>query len=206
MDGNPEKPEWNRCEAISIRNRMGDKPGFMPAVWAKMMYDDDNLYVIFSVSDRFVRCITDKINGPVWEDACVELFFAPDTRFPERYMNLEINCGGTALIHYNRIAGRDITECREGDIKMLEIAHTLPGIIDPEIQEPVSWIVEYRLPLALIRKYSEITRPGPGVEWKANFFKIAENSSNPHYLTWSVVDNEVPNFHLPQFFGTIRFQ
>ena len=29
---------------------------------------------------------------------------------------------------------------------------------------------------------------------------------NSHYMTWSFVDNIKPQFHLPQFFGTLRFK
>jgi hypothetical protein len=152
-----------------------------------------------------VRCITNEINGPVWEDACVEFFFSPDTSYPRRYFNLEINCGGTPLMHYNTIPGEDIRILEPGDIEKIEIAHSLPRKIDPEITEPVSWTVEYRIPLLMLEKYSAITPPGPGITWKGNFYKCAENSSNPHFMTWSFVDNPEPDFHLPQFFGELRF-
>jgi hypothetical protein len=206
IDGDWNKPQWQQSKAVMAGNYMGSRPKFRPTAQAKMMYNDENLYVIFHVRDRYVRCITKDINGPVWEDACVEFFFSPDNNFPERYFNLEINCGGTPLMHYNIIPGIDITMLEVSDIEMIEIAHSLPRIIDPEITEPVIWTIEYRIPLVLIEKYSKITRPKPGINWKGNFYKIAENSSNPHYLTWSFVDNPEPDFHLPQFFGLLRFQ
>ena len=80
---------------------MGEIPKFYPVVRAKMMYDRDNLYVIFRVEDRYVRCVTREFNGPVWDDSCVELFFSPDSGAPSKYFNLEINCGGTPLMYYN---------------------------------------------------------------------------------------------------------
>lgn len=205
IDGNWDKPEWLNIIAVGITNFMGAPPDFQPTVKAKMMYDDKNLYIIFHVKDRHVRCITKDINGPVWEDSCVEFFFAPDKNFPERYFNLEINCG-TPLMHYNTVPRKEIRELVADDIKKIEIAHSLPQIIDPEITEPVTWTVEYRIPLVMLENYSKVTYPKPGVDWRANFYKIAENNSNPHYITWSVVDNIQPEFHLPQFFGTIKFQ
>jgi hypothetical protein len=205
IDGDWNKPQWEERKAVLIDNYMGSPPGYFPGVKARMMYDRENLYLIFMVRDRYVRCLTAEINGPVWEDACVEFFFSPDTGFPGRYFNLEINCGGTPLMHYNRIPDKDITPLDANDIKRIEIAHSLPGRIDPEIQEPVTWTVEYRIPVEMLEKYSKITHPEPGIEWRANFYKIAENSSNPHYLTWSPVENDEPNFHLPQYFGLIKF-
>jgi hypothetical protein len=206
IDGDWNKKQWQNINAVDITNYMGRIPGFQPTVKARMMYDDENLYVIFHVRDRYVRCITNSINGPVWKDSCVEFFFSPDSNLPERYFNLEINCGGTPLMHYNIVPNKNKSELEVEDIKMVEIAHSLPQLIDPEITESVTWTVEYRIPLILLKKYSNISHPKPGIEWRANFYKIAENCSNPHYMTWSVVNNPIPNFHLPQFFGLLKFQ
>jgi hypothetical protein len=206
IDANWEKPQWKNVQAVSISNYMGEIPGFKPDAQAKMMYDDENLYVIFQVKDCFVRCLTNEINGPVWEDGAVEFFFAPDSKQPLLYFNLETNCGGTPLMHYNLVARKESKELAKDDIKMIEIAHTLPQIIDPEMKDPVTWTLEYRIPIAMLEKYSAITHPAKGVEWKANFYKIAENNSNHHYITWSVVEIEKPDFHRPEFFGKLIFE
>lgn len=206
IDGNWDKPEWQNVKAIDINNRMGDKPLFTPSVQAKMMYDNENLYVIFRVNDRYVRCLVTDYNGPVYEEPAVEFFFSPDPELPDRYFNLEINCGGTPLMHYNDFAAKTHNPLVLEDIKKVEIAHSLPQVVDPEITEPVTWTIEYKIPLAMLEKYSKIIYPKPGIDWRANFYKIAEKGSNVHFLTWSVVNNPVPNFHLPRFFGIIKFE
>lgn len=205
IDGNWNKRQWQNINSVDIINYMGRIPGFQPSVKAKMMYDDGNLYVIFHVMDRYVRCLTNSINGPVWEDSCVEFFFSPDTTLPLRYFNLEINCGGTPLMHYNTIPRIEFKELSIEDIEKIEIAHSLPQIVDPETVEPVTWTIEYRIPIDMLRKYSDVTQPKPGIEWRGNFYNIAEKTSNPHYITWSVVDKNIPDFHLPQFFGLLKF-
>jgi hypothetical protein len=206
IDGNWDKPEWQNVKAIDINNRMGDKPLFTPSVQAKMMYDNENLYVIFRVNDRYVRCLVTDYNGPVYEEPAVEFFFSPDPELPDRYFNLEINCGGTPLMHYNDFAAKTHNPLVLEDIKKVEIAHSLPQVVNPEITEPVTWTIEYKIPLSMLKKYSKIIYPKPGIDWRANFYKIAEKGSNVHFLTWSVVNNPVPNFHLPRFFGIIKFE
>jgi len=206
IDGIWNKPQWEKVDPINISNFMGQKPEFKPVAIAKMMYDDKNLYLIFRVKDRFVRCITNEYNGPVWEDSCVEFFFSPDTSLPLLYFNLEVNCGGTPLMRYNLIPRKEFAKLEVEDIKKIEIAHSLPEIIDPEITEPVTWTIEYRIPISMLEKYAGVTHPKPGISWRANFYKVAENTSNPHYMTWSVVDNIKPDFHLPQFFGLLEFK
>jgi hypothetical protein len=124
IDGVWKKQVWLNTESVNVSNYMGRIPGFQPVVKAKMMYDDENLYVIYQVKDRNVRCITNVINGPVWEDSCVELFFAPDHNLPERYFNLEVNCGGTPLMQYNVVPRKNIKLLDISDIKTIEIAHS----------------------------------------------------------------------------------
>lgn len=200
------KPQWGNIAPIEIRNHMGELSSFTPTVLAKMMYDKKNIYVIFHVQDKFVRCITKEIDGKVWGDSCVELFFSPDPNLPERYFNLEVNCGGTPLFHYNIIPRKEVKNLDIKDIRKVEIAHSLPQIIDPEIVEPVTWTIEYRIPIKILKKYSNVASPKPGIIWRANFYKIADLTSNPHYLTWSFVNQKEPDFHLPQFFGKLKFE
>ena len=206
IDGNWNKKEWKNIKAVSINNYMGKMPGFHPETKAKMMYDEDNLYLIFQVKDRFVQCLNLQYNSQVWKDAAVEFFFSPDIDAPTSYFNLEINCGGTALMGYHDSTQKKAIRIDSNDIKKIEIAHSLPKKVYPEITEPVVWTIECKIPFELIKKYTAVSTPGNGVIWRANFYKIAEQGSNPHYITWSLVNNVKPNFHLPQFFGVLKFK
>jgi len=200
IDGNWNKKIWKKTNAVVISNFIRKVSSFHPVAEVKMRYDTEYIYVIFRVQDRYVRSITTEPNGPVWKDAAVEFFFCPDTTKPDQYFNLEINCGGTALLGFR--SNKPTPE----DIKTIKIAHSLPQIVDPEISDPVTWTLEYQIPLKTLEKYSTVSRPAKGVKWKANFCKIAENNSNPHYMTWSPINALKPNFHMPQFFGTLLFQ
>jgi len=206
IDANWNKSQWKKIKPIEIKQYMGNVSTFHPEVKAKMVYDDANLYVIFQVKDRFVRSVTTEYNGQVSTDSCVEFFFAPDTEFPLKYFNLEINAGGTPLMYYITKPMTELEKLTTDELKQIQIAHSLPATVDPEITEPVTWTIEYRVPVSLLSKYANVTSPAKGVTWKANFYKTGSKTSNPNYLTWSFVDNPRPNFHLPQFFGTLVFQ
>lgn len=206
IDANWDKAQWKKIETIKIENYMGTVSPFKPTVEAKMMYDDENVYIIFRVKDRFVKSSVTKINGCVSCDSCVEFFFSPDMNEPLKYFNLEINAGGTPLMQYATMPRKQYINLDPEVIKQIEIAHSLPSVVDPELTEPTTWTIEYRLPLSVLRKHANITNPAPGVVWKANFYKTGSKTSNPNYLTWNFVDNPRPDFHLPQFFGIIKFQ
>jgi len=209
IDGKWNKGQWRRSESIELTNYLGQLPKFRPTVKAKMMYDDKNLYVIFRVEDRYVRSVIEEFNGPVSTDACVEIFFAPDTSHPERYFNLEINAGGTPLMAYHTFQQKEYQKVSVEDLAKIEIFHSLSRVVDPEILTPIRWTIEVKLPISLIEKYGFISQPKTGVTWRANFYKIASKTSNPHAITWSLVDNLKPaylgRFHQPQYFGKLKF-
>jgi hypothetical protein len=204
-DGNWNKPQWQKVHELTLTHWMGAVPSFRPVVHAKMMYDDLALWLIFKVDDHYVRSVATEINGRVWEDSCVEFFFSPDLKKPLAYFNLEMNAGGVPLFHYkdpdNPAAGLPPVD----DIKKIVRAGSLQNIIDPEIKEPFTWTMEYKIPLDIINRLSNAAKPAPGVRWHANFYKCGDKTSSPHWITWAKVDYPVPNFHLPQFFGLIEF-
>lgn len=206
IDGDWNKKAWRRSNILSIARPMGDIPRFTPTVEARMAYDSDHVYVIFRVRDRYVRSVVQEYNGNVSGDSCVEFFFAPDPSKPLCYFNLEVNAGGTPLIFYITKPMSGLTRLLPEEIAQIEIAHSLPRIVFPEMEEPVTWTVECRIPLAILEKYATIARPASGVDWKANFYKTGSHTSSPNYLTWAPVLFERPNFHLPQFFGDIHFR
>jgi hypothetical protein len=79
-------------------------------------------------------------------------------------------------------------------------------MVNPEVQEPVTWIVACSLSTTLLERYCPVSAPSPHARWRANFYKCADQSSHPHWLTWSPVDYPKPHFHLPQSFGTLEFE
>lgn len=206
IDGNWEKQEWKNTPAAEIALHMGEKPLFSPKTQVKLRYDKNNIYGIFKVQDRYVKCQVQEINGPVSTDSCVEFFFSPDVAAPLEYFNLEINCSGVPLLHYVTSPRKEYKVLDPEEIMQIEIAHSMPDKVDPEIREDVTWYIEFRLPLSILKEHRNITPPAPGVTWKANFYKTGSKTSNPHYFTWNEVINERPDFHLPGYFGDLTFQ
>jgi len=206
LDGNWAGGVWADVKAINVNNYMGKEPEHKPKTQAKVLYDDKFIYVIFRVEDNFVRAVAQNYHDNVCRDSCIEFFFTPGTNISLGYFNIEINCGGTMLLHYQPAPNTNITPISDSDCDKVEIFHTEPKIVEPEKQKPTTWVIEYRLPIDILEKYCSVTRPAPGVIWRANFYKCADKTSHPHWLTWSVVDYPEPNFHLPQFFGTLEFK
>jgi len=199
------KAPWKSIPPLTVNHYMGDRPEHQPEVQAKVVYDEEAIYVIFRVKDRYVRCVTEQYQGSVYKDSCIEFFFTPAADISLGYFNLEMNCIGTALFKFHDTLNDSLIEVSESDFDQVEVAHSVSSPVTDEIQEPTTWTVEYRIPFSILNKYVNLTQPAPGVEWKANFYKIANDSSHPHWLTWSKVDLPKPDFHRPEFFGTLKF-
>lgn len=196
-------------DTIIVDKYMGGEPKHKPDVKAKVAYDDEAFYVIFHVKDQYVRAVAESHQGNVWEDSCVEFFFTPNEDTKKGYFNVEMNCGGTVLFHFQRIPrSPDRFVLTDDDLSSVGIFHSLPKIVDPEIRDPTEWTVAYRIPFDLIKNRfpDEFVAARKGTIWRANFYKCADSSSHPHWLTWSRVDRSQPDFHRPEYFGSIIFE
>ena len=196
---------WKDIAPLDLTYYMGDKPTHIPKTQAKLMYDSNALYVIFRVEDKYIRAVAQH-QGNVCRDSCVEFFFTPSEDIETGYFNLEMNCGGTMLFHHQLVPRKNLTVIAEEDCSHIEIFNSLPKTIETEIQIPTVWTIFYRVPFDILEKYSKVAKPRKGVVWRANFYKCANATSHPHWLTWSKVNRQRPDFHVPQSFGKLQFE
>ncbi|MFT7035067.1 MAG: hypothetical protein ACJA2S_003589 [Cyclobacteriaceae bacterium] len=206
IDAEWDKEVWNKTESVSLENFMGDKPAHFPETKVKLRYDKDNIYVIFSVDDQYVKAVATEINGKVYQDSCVEFFFSPGKDVERGYFNFEANCKGVFLFGYHLNNNETNGKVSADDNKKIKISHSLEKNVAQELEEPETWTLEYSIPIALLSKYMQVDYPEPGVSWRANFYKCADKTSHPHWLTWTPVDFPKPKFHLPEFFGHLNFE
>ncbi|MCC7517929.1 MAG: carbohydrate-binding family 9-like protein [Verrucomicrobiae bacterium] len=204
-DAEWNKPFWAAVEALELKNFMGERPAHFPRVQARLAYDDEGIQGIFQVEDRWVRAVAAKNQDSVCRDSCVEFFFVTGEDLGRGYFNLEMNCGGVFLFHWQRERGRELRILTEEECARLVVVSTLPRRVTPEIAEPTTWRVEFRIPYPVLENHAEVTRPAPGVVWRANLYKCGNDTSHPHWLTWAPVDFPKPQFHLPEFFGALEF-
>jgi hypothetical protein len=196
---------WKNVGPLDLKYFMGEQPLHRPLTQAKLLYDDKAIYVMFRVEDRYVRAVAEH-QGPVCADSCVEFFFTPGKDVKKGYFNLEMNCGGTMLFNRQVVPCKNPVVVASDDCMKIAIYHSLPQKVDPEIQNPIVWLVSYRVPFEILEKYAAVEKPCHGVVWRANFYKCADSTSHPHWLTWAPVSRPQPNFHVPECFGVLEFK
>ena len=200
------KKFWNKADIVHLKNHMGEMPLHFPVTQVKLKYDVDNIYVIFRVKDHYIRAVAKETNGRVWEDSCVEFFFTPGSDLSRGYFNLEVNCKGTYLLQYHKNNEKEQGFVDLKDSRQIEISHSLQEDVENEITKPVTWYIEYKIPFSILSKYIQVDKPGPGILWRANFYKCGDKTSHPHWLTWAPVNYPQPKFHLPEYFGWLEFK
>ena len=206
IDADWNKPFWQKIEHADINlPHWPVQCKHNPTTKVKLQYDTDNLYVIFQVQDCYILSVASKVNGEVWKDSCVEFFFSPNPSIPNTYINLECNCSGVLLAQYHTGPRFNSNFFEVADCSEIKIATTFSGPAKNEITTPVEWNLEYAIPFDLLEKYVNITRPSTGVKWLGNFYKCADDCSYPHWITWSPIAAKQPDFHMPEYFGTLEF-
>lgn len=212
-----EKPEltgdwngavWRKADITEIAEFRPEGSDHRPRTQVRMLYDDENIYTIFRVEDNYVRSVHTDYCGLVCTDSCVEVYLHP--RADKGYFNFEFNCGGVLNVSYIE----DHERTPDGFKKfmklpadhghMVSVYHSMPEVVDPEIQEPTTWILECAIPVKLIEEYVGALGDVNGQSWKGNFYKCGDDTSHPHWGAWSPVT--AVNFHLPDCYGTFRFE
>jgi len=207
-----DHPAWNGAPPIPIDRFHARSSDHRPNAAARLLYDDQALYLAFRVEDRYVRCVHSQYQGRVYTDSCVEMMVWP--KWQAGYFNFEVNCGGSLLLHYNELATAanspapkiaKTTPLPAALGRQVQIVATMPRLVEPEIVEPVTWQIRMRIPLAVLESQVGPLGPLPGQRWRANFYKCADETSHPHWASWAEVGPEL-DFHRPHQFGTIVFE
>jgi hypothetical protein len=201
-------PAWRHADTLELTHFRPEGNDHNPKTFAKTLYDESGIYVIFNVHDRFVRCIRTRYGEPVYKDSCVEFFVRPHSG--SGYFNFEFNCGGAFLSSYiinperTPEGFREFCPIPEDEAEGVIVYHSLPRKVEPEITEAVTWTLEFFIPFALLEKYAECIGNPSGRKWRANFYKCGDETSHPHWASWQPVPEL--NFHIPGSFGEIIFE
>ncbi len=153
----------------------------------------DAVFLKYYVAEKFVKASSGSINGKVWEDSCVEFFLA----FDENYYNLEFNCIGTALVGYGK--NRESRELLPQDIVK---AITFQSVIKNNGPE-IYWEMTVKIPIGVFFHHNLLSIKGNSC--RANFFKCGDGLPEPHYISWTNILSQEPDFHLPVYFGFLEF-
>lgn len=181
-----------------IHNTPWVEYSYKPKVSFAMAYGDYGLFLKFYVEENHVKAVYSKPNDPVYKDSCVELFFSYADE-PE-YYNFEFNCAGTCLLGFGKGRGNR-TYLPEDVIRSISFQSTLKPATNTEAA--IGWELTVAIPFSAFAYHHLDSLKGK--QCRANLYKCGDDLPEPHYVAWNNITTETPDFHRPEFFGTIEF-
>lgn len=170
---------------------------YAPETTVRVAHTAEYLFLLYNVRGLQLRALAVKDHQNVWEDFCVEFFCrVPGSAY---YMNFESNCIGTMTVS-RRISKKEDVHKQQPE-KMAQIYRwtTYERRRMEEQDGEFEWQVLMAIPLSLIFRRA-LSFPET---LEANFYKCADKTRYPHFVSWSPITLPTPNFHCPQFFGRI---
>lgn len=193
---------WRGVPVLTVGHYLWMKNGYEPRVEARLCYSERFLFVRFDVHEKKVRARFTRFQDPVYKDSCVEFFVDAFPDLGRGYINFEANAVGAFLVAFGPDR-HSRTPLRKEDLRGFKSASSIKRPMDGELGAG-RWALAYRVPLALFRKiYGCDIKPGQRAS--ANFYKCGDETDFPHYGAWSPVGTASPDFHRPEFFGTVIF-
>ena len=198
VDGKLDDVVWTRVAPLrEFRQNLDGSPG-IARTEARILYDDDFLYVSFRCSDSNIWATMKTRDQHLWEEEVVEVFVQADPH-QSSYIELEVNPLGTMLDIY-LLDIRKPLHYESWNSRRLKWAVQLFGTVDGKDGDK-EWTCEIALPLEDIVTAPNLP-PRVGDRWRLNLYRM-EQRPTPALLAWSPTFKD--DFHLPAMFGEIVF-
>ena len=196
---NPDinSPEWDKAETGIIDKERWSGLCKAPNTTFKVLRGPEGLSVLMHTDETHLRAEHAEENGEICEDSCMEFFFKPSP-WDSRYINFEVNPKG--VMHIGLGKDRFDRVLQYEDRKTFDVV---------SIANEGDWTLKYYIPDSFLKKVFEGAEEAAGGNTatvaRANFYKCGDLTDHPHLAAWSEVEVAEGDFHLSDFFGTLRF-
>jgi hypothetical protein len=189
---------------------------------AKMLWDDNNLYIAAEIEDPHVWAKLKLRDTVIFYDNDFEVFIDPDGD-THAYYELEVNALGTVwdllLLKPYRDGGPPVNGW---NIAGLQVGTHIDGTINNPLDTDKGWSVEIIIPLSALKECAKgASIPVAGDQWRIDFSRVEwrtliENGTykkeiNPTTAKPYPEDNWVwspqgrINMHMPEMWGVLQF-
>lgn len=188
---------WQYCQPIKItRYWSGAEAPVARHAEARICWSNEALNARFVCTQQeplvvAANPITDRKTLGLWDRDVCEIFLNPDAKHPSRYFEFEAAPSGEWVD-----LGILVTPSgRETDWDFDS------GITTAARVENAQVVVGMKIP------WSEaIPKPKAGELWRLNLFRCVGPEAASRYLAWRPTKTAEPNFHVPEAFGSLRFE
>ena len=187
-------------EKIACCNWAEEFP-YSPNVTFRMFHTGEKLYLRFDVEEQYTAARITEDNGDVWTDSCCEFFFSLDGK---AYYHIECSCIGRMLCGYYAEKGAPALRAGADILSQVERITSLGTEPFEERVGDNKWSLMLAVPPTIF--HQDKIESWDGLKLKINLYKIGDNLSKPHYLSWQPISLPQPCFHCPEYFTSVELE
>jgi cellulose/xylan binding protein with CBM9 domain len=201
IDGALAEPAWDKAAVAGPFVRSLDGKAATAATQARLLWDDDNLYVAFQSEDANVSGTFFKDDEPLYTSNVVEIFLNPSAD-SSRYDEIEV-APTNALFDASFSGGPRQGMNLSWSSQARHAVHVDGTLNDPRDVDR-GWTVELAIPFASLTGMDK-PRPARGDRWKFNLYRLRQGPGQPgEGQAYSPPMRG--DFHALDRFATMRFE
>lgn len=208
IDGRLDDPAWAKApwtsDFVDIEGDLKPRPRFRTR--AKMLWDNDNLYIAAELEEPDVHGTLTEHDSVIFHDNDFEIFIKPLPATPS-YYEFEINAlntGWDLFLPKPYKAGGQADN--SWNIQGLQTAVHVNGTLNQPSDRDRSWTVEIAYPLRAFESRQHVSTPHDGTEWRINFSRVEWKAGQAHENNWVWSPQGLIDMHVPEHWGYLRFR
>jgi hypothetical protein len=191
-----DHPAWSKSTPVQIARYWSGQPAPPERhAEARLIWTSTSLLAQFKCRQAEPLVVTQtphteqKTIG-LWDRDVCEIFMAPVPRIPSRYFEFEAAPTGEWID-----LAIEMTDSGRKTDWTFQSGMTTASRIDPD---RVTTVIK-------VPWTGSMPKPNVGDEWRVNLCRCVGRDPTRGYLAWQPTGAPVPNFHVPEVFGRLRF-
>jgi hypothetical protein len=200
IDGKLDDKAWSAASTVEFVFPWDSQAGAKQKTTAKLLWDDDYLYVGYDCEDTDIVALRTDRDDPTYMDDAVELFVNPLPSQTTVYFGLEMNARG---VLYDYLMVNSKYAFKRFNMEGVLLASFIRGTLNTRGDEDKGWSLEVAIPW---KNFEELAKPPvAGTIWTANLNRWDGVEPNRRLSMWSNSLQSQPNPHAPARFGQLVF-
>jgi len=170
---------------------------------ARVLWDDENLYVGYECEDADIVALYEKRDDPTYKDDAVEIFINPNPAQQGLYYGMEMNA---RAVLYDYLYVFPTLLLKRIDFSGVQLATHIRGTLNMRGDKDEGWSLEVAIPWANFQELAKTLPPKPGDIWTANLNRWDGVEPARRLSLWSDSQQKTPNPHNPARFGELIFK
>lgn len=210
IDGKKSESSWNKTEAREFQHFYRvDQPDDQQSTTFRMLWDDESLYLMYEMEDKYLTARETKRDGQPYFDDCAEIFLITVPEDLDTHIGYELNLfkASNDFVYFN-----DFYQNKAGILKTFnpefEVEVSYEGTINDNSDIDRGWTMELAIPLANFDGLAKFVPVKSGNRWAFLAVRQDRNDAEGNRRSTSTIFpiyDINKNVHQPNRFGLMEF-